>query len=133
MKSYNCTLLIDDDDINNYITKSLIQKTIITNGIQTVPNGLEALKFIVNYDPDFNTCPELIFLDINMPVMDGLEFLDSFSKLTFLNKDKVTIIMLAGNFNEENIEKCKSLGIEYFLDKPLTTEKVNLLIEDLAK
>ncbi|MFN6945237.1 MAG: response regulator [Cytophagaceae bacterium] len=132
MKDFNCTLLVDDDEVCNYITKTLLQKTIITNGIQTVSNGLEALKFIVNYDPDFNTCPELIFVDINMPVMDGIEFLDSFTKLEFLNKNKVKIVMLASTYNEDDIEKCKALGIKFFLHKPLTEEKLNQLVEDIS-
>ncbi|WMJ75472.1 response regulator [Cytophagaceae bacterium ABcell3] len=132
MKDFNCTLLIDDDEVCNYVSKRLLEKTIITNGIQTVSNGLEALRFIVNYDPDFNTCPELIFVDINMPVMGGIEFLDSFTRLEFLNKEKVIIVMLASVYNEEDIDHCKELGIKHFLVKPLTEEKVGQLIEEIS-
>jgi CheY-like chemotaxis protein len=107
MENINCTLLIDDDEVSNYLSKSLLAKFMISNGIQTVSSGMEALQFIVNYDPDLNSCPELIFLDINMPVMSGFEFLDSFRQLTFLNKDKVKIVMLTNSYNEDDVVRCQ--------------------------
>lgn len=124
-------MLIEDDKINAVLSKRLLEKFLITNGIFIVSNGEEALKFIVNYDPDFNTCPELIFLDIDMPVMDGFSFLESFEELSFLNKEKVQIVMLTNSSRPEDIERCKDMGIKYFLNKPLTEEKVKNLLEEI--
>ncbi len=132
MARFNSTLLIDDDTITNHLSKRLLEKFNIANGIFTVPNGEEALKFIVNYDPDFNSCPELIFLDINMPVMDGFRFLDMYKDLIFLNKDNVIIVMLTNSASETDIRKCKSFGVEYFLNKPLTEQKLNELFEKIS-
>lgn len=131
MKSFNSTMLIEDDAVNALISKRLLEKFLITNGIFIVPNGEEALKFIVNYDPDFNTCPELIFLDIDMPIMDGFSFLESFEELSFLNKEKVEIIMLTNSSRSEDIKQCKELGVKHFLNKPLTEEKILQLLEKL--
>lgn len=124
-------MLIDDDRVNNLVAKRLLEKFIITNGIFMVPNGEEALKFIVNYDPDFNTCPELIFLDIEMPVMDGYSFLESFEDLSFLNKDKVNIVMLTNTSDPEAIERCRKMGARFFITKPLTEDKVIHLLEQI--
>ncbi|HEY8401490.1 MAG TPA: response regulator [Cytophagaceae bacterium] len=132
MEKFNSTLLIDDDSITNHLSKRLLEKFSIANGIYTVENGEEALKFIVNYDPDFNTCPELIFLDLNMPVMDGLTFLDIYQGLTYLNKDKVVIVMLTNSQDEKVINKCREYGVKYFLNKPLTEQKLNQLFEEIA-
>lgn len=133
MKSFNSTMLIEDDTVNAVLSKRLLEKFLITNGIFIVSNGEEALKFIVNYDPDFNTCPELIFLDIEMPIMDGFSFLESFDELSFLNKEKVQIVMLTNSSREEDVRRCKELGVKYFLNKPLTEDKVLNLLEDLNK
>jgi CheY-like chemotaxis protein len=130
MKSFNSTMLIEDDKINAVLSKRLLEKFLITNGIFIVPNGEEALKFIVNYDPDFNTCPELIFLDIDMPIMDGFSFLESFEELSFLNKDTVQIVMLTNSSKPEDIQHCKDLGIRHFLNKPLTEDKIKKLLDE---
>jgi CheY-like chemotaxis protein len=132
MEDINCTLLIDDDEVSNYLSKSLLAKFRISNGIQTVSSGMEALQFIVNYDPDLNSCPELIFLDINMPVMSGFEFLDSFSQLTFLNKEKVKIVMLTNSYNEDDVVRCKEYGVLQYVNKPLTDQKIKDLIEKIS-
>jgi CheY-like chemotaxis protein len=132
MENINCTLLIDDDEVSNYLSKSLLAKFMISNGIQTVSSGMEALQFIVNYDPDLNSCPELIFLDINMPVMSGFEFLDSFRQLTFLNKENVRIVMLTNSYNEDDVEKCKEYGVLQYVNKPLTDQKIKDLIEKIS-
>jgi len=126
-------MLIEDDTINATLSKRLLERFLITNGIFIVPNGEEALKFIVNYDPDFNTCPELIFLDIDMPVMDGYSFLESFEELTFLNKEKVQIVMLTNSNRPEDVTRCKEYGVKFFLNKPLTEDKVKNLLEALNK
>ncbi len=132
MEKFNCTLLIDDDTVTNHLSKRLLEKFNIANGIFTVPNGEEALKFIVNYDPDFNSCPELMFLDINMPVMDGFRFLDMYKDLVYLNKENVIIVMLTNSASEEDIKKCKSYGVKFFLNKPLTEQKLNELLEQIS-
>ena len=131
MNRFNSCLLIDDDTITNFLSKKLIEKYNIANGIYTVQNGEEALKFIVNYDPDFNSCPELIFLDINMPVMDGFQFLDIYKDLTFLNKEKVVLIMLTNSNKQEDIDKCMSYAVSHVLQKPLTEEKFTQLLENI--
>lgn len=131
MSLFNSCLLIDDDTVTNYLSKRLIEKFHIANGIYTVPNGEEALKFIVNYDPDFNSCPELIFLDINMPVMDGFQFLDIYKDLTFLNKEKVIIVMLTNSVREEDIQKCREFSINHILQKPLTEQKMTELLDEI--
>jgi CheY-like chemotaxis protein len=133
MKSFNSTMLIEDDTVVAMLSKRLLEKFLITNGIYIVPNGEEALKFIVNYDPDFNTCPELIFLDIDMPVMDGFSFLESFEELIFLNKDRVQIVMLTNSSRPEDVQRCKEFGVRFFLNKPLTEEKILGLMEDINK
>ncbi|MGQ7945563.1 response regulator [Flavobacterium sp. WC2509] len=92
MKKLNSVLLIDDDKAINFITKMLIKKAKITDHVETTLNGQEALDYLTNsgkYKKADGIYPQpmLIFLDINMPNMNGWEFAEAFSKLDSNQKE----------------------------------------------
>ncbi|MFN6945615.1 MAG: response regulator [Cytophagaceae bacterium] len=126
MTKINTVLLVDDDEINNFINGRLLNSLDIAQDVRIVKNGQEALKFIGNKcrTEDNKICPELILLDQNMPVMDGVEFLEEFNKLDFSNKDDVVIIMLSAASEPADKSKIETLGISGFMIKPLTKESV---------
>ncbi|HXA00607.1 MAG TPA: response regulator [Cytophagaceae bacterium] len=127
----SCVLLIDDDSINNFLNERLLKKLQISNAVKTALNGAEGLKYIDQHCAiDGGCCPELVFLDINMPVMDGFEFIRNFRKLDFYNKDKMTVAILTTSRNEKDIEAMKHLGAYHFVNKPLTAEKVKKVLTD---
>src|SRR4051794_424956 len=105
MKNINRTLLIDDDRITNFINERLIKKLNITNEINVAFNGAEALEIIHKSCQGNKVCHELIFLDINMPVMDGFDFLAEFNKLKFQNKDQIKIVMLSTSSSPKDMER----------------------------
>ncbi len=85
LKGLNCILLVDDDDVSNYLNKLLIEKSGIDVDVEVALNGLTALEYLTSTG-QFNgnavfPRPELILLDINMPRMNGWEFLDEYEKL----------------------------------------------------
>jgi CheY-like chemotaxis protein len=114
-------LLIDDDAINNFINVNLLRTLSISDDIQTALNGEEGLKYIMQC-PSEKT-PSLIFLDINMPVMNGFEFLERYNEISFENKDKVKVVMLSTSSNQDDLNKVNSLGLK-LINKPLTQEKI---------
>lgn len=124
MNKLNSILLIDDDQINNFINKRIIKKLGITEEIKVAMNGEEALYQIKNYCNETGHCPELIFLDINMPVMNGFEFLSEFHNLPLENKKDVKIIVLTTSTNPIDMQKLKEYSIKGFLNKPLTEKKI---------
>lgn len=71
MKKLNCVLLVDDDITTNFLNESLIEEMDIAKQIMVAQNGKEALELIERYFNEESSCPQLILLDINMPVMDG--------------------------------------------------------------
>ena len=73
----NCILLVDDDEATNFINTALLKKAKVTNRIEVALNGLEALDYLQTHMHENRRqyFPEIIFLDINMPVMDGWEFI----------------------------------------------------------
>ena len=125
MKKLREILLIDDDPINNFINKRLLDKLSIADSVKIARNGNEALEYIKSGClPDELICPEFIILDNNMPVMDGIEFLETLNKEDFINRDEVIILALVASAKEEEIEKFKELGVQEFTFKPLSEETV---------
>lgn len=127
----NKILLIDDDKINNFLNERLFSKLNIFETIRIFLEGASAFEYLKEEFEKGNDSPELILVDINMPVMNGFEFLENYNKLPFKNKDKVTLIGLTTSLRSADIEKLKSLHCKYTLNKPLSKDSVNTLIEDL--
>src|SRR4051794_24668996 len=94
-------LLVDDDDISNALSKRVISRTGLAENISVATNGQDALDYILSPHKSF---PELIFLDISMPVMDGFQFLKKFSKSKTEAKEITRIIILSSLFNRDEIK-----------------------------
>ncbi len=124
-KKLNCILLIDDDEVNNFINENILRKLNVAEEIKVVKNGLEALQFITTYN-DVGVSPELILLDLHMPVMDGFEFMSSFNQLDLINKHKIEIAVLTSSENPNDLRLAKSLGIKHYLMKPFKADTVEM-------
>jgi CheY-like chemotaxis protein len=125
MSKIACTLLIDDDLINNFINERLIKSTGISREVKSVSNGKLALQYVEEYRLLHKNCsPELILLDINMPVMDGFEFLNAFRQLLFANQSRIRIAILSTSSHQRDLNNAKAHGIQFFINKPLTREKI---------
>ncbi len=126
MKKLNCVLLVDDDEPTNFLNKLTLKKTGAVEKIVTAFDGQEALDYIEKHQN--SNLPELIFLDINMPLMNGWEFLEEYQSLHFDKKPPV-IIMLTTSVNPDDEEKSKKYpSITGFMHKPLKVEEILDLI-----
>jgi CheY-like chemotaxis protein len=128
MIKLNAVLLVDDDVINNFINARLIRKSELCDDLHIATNGKEAITYLISKLEKQESCPELILLDINMPVMDGFEFVEAFRKLNFVNQNKVVIVMLTTSSNPKDLEKVESLKIGDYINKPLTEEKLKSVV-----
>lgn len=121
-------LFIDDDPITLMLCKMVISKASFSNEIITAKNGEEALHYFdslmtTNADNEIKEQPQLIFLDLNMPVMGGWEFLDSFSTETYSEYNTTKVIILSSTIDPEDIIKSKKYPmILDFLSKPISKE-----------
>lgn len=117
-------LLVDDDKICNFITEATLNRLGVAEEIRAVLNGKEALEYINHELTGNRILPDIILLDLNMPLMNGFQFIESFKELDFPKKDKVKIVVLTSSENPEDIVKVKKLGINYYLTKPINESKL---------
>lgn len=117
-RKLECILLIDDDHEDCFFHQLVINKMEITNSIQVAENGLEALKFLRQ---EGQVIPELIFLDINMPKMNGWEFLEEYKHLDPKQKARITILMLTTSANPADLKRAQEMeDVTGYKTKPLS-------------
>ena|SRR5581483_671192 len=123
----NCILLVDDDEPTNFLNRMAVEELDCVDYIRVIPSAREALDFLhcagSKPDPKNDECPkpEIIFLDINMPAMDGWEFLENYEAMPDTNKNSVIVIMLTTSFNPEDELKARKIpSVKEFRNKPLT-------------
>ncbi len=129
IKKLKRILLIDDSSADNFIHQRYIEKANVTESIVIKQNGEEALEYLktVLTDNQFPQ-PELIFLDINMPVMDGWEFLEKYQELMAEQKARIILTMLTTSTASRDRERARQYPhLTEFIEKPLT-DKILLAI-----
>jgi CheY-like chemotaxis protein len=130
----NCILLIDDDEATNFLNKMLIESVCCTKHIEVAQSGMAAIAYLFHplnktYMSSNSGLPDLMFLDINMPAMNGWEFLEQFNKLHAGNKRKIITVMLTTSINPDDNQKANEIPhISAYETKPLNAEKLNAIL-----
>jgi CheY-like chemotaxis protein len=120
-------LCVDDDPITLMLCKKVIIKASFSKETITSQNGEEALNFFnklkdTNTESELKIHPQLIFLDLNMPVMGGWEFLDIFNTDNYSEFKNIKVVVLSSTIDPEDLQKAKSYPMVIdFLSKPITT------------
>jgi CheY-like chemotaxis protein len=135
MKPLDLILLIDDDETTNYLNHRLLTKMNVANRVDIVTNGEEALTYLQEVckttNPDDSNCPDLMFVDIKMPVMDGFEFLDEYEKAALELKKNTVVMMLTSSASFYDLERLKKYKeVERHVSKPLTEPDVRELLRE---
>lgn len=131
MSKLACVLLVDDDEIANFIHQSFLEEENVADHILTAENGREALQLIQEGKVYANGKPALILLDINMPVMNGHEFLDAFSQLDIEKKQHYKVVVLSSSGNTADIEKAYQKGADDYINKPLEKNRISIILDKL--
>jgi CheY-like chemotaxis protein len=125
--------LIDDDKIFQLTASKTIKAMQITDNVLQFENGEEALQFLKHNQSDINNLPDYIFLDINMPFVDGWMFLEDFEKLKSCLVKPVTIYMVSSSIDPRDVNRAKSnSNVCDYVVKPVTPEKFVQLLKPAA-
>lgn len=128
MKAFDLVYIIEDDWITSTVAELLIKKNRNFGRVRRYANGqlaFDALRQVAGYTAEI---PDLILLDLNMPVMDGWEFLDAFSALV-LHK-RVRVCVLTSSIHPDDIEKSKTYKeVEGYFPKPLDEEILDRMVQ----
>lgn len=115
-------MLIDEDEIDNIINQKIIESNNFSEKVMVFQTGTDALDFLRTNSKIAENLPDLIFLDINMPIMDGFQFLEEFEKLDSPILDKSKIIMLSSSISPRDIDRAASNRfVKKYLNKPLNS------------
>ncbi len=128
-QSYYAVMLIDDNEIDNLINQKMIEAASIAEHIYTHTGARSAIEFLRNLEKldkeTKNVMPEVIFLDIDMPLMDGFQFLDEFEKLSEETKKKCKVVMLTSSINPQDVNKSKRYSyVKKYINKPLSQDNL---------
>jgi CheY-like chemotaxis protein len=134
MKPINLVALIDDDEIERFIGSKVIESTNLVNRIKTFSNGEEAINFLKSNSKTPDLLPEIILLDLNMPIMDGFEFLQKYIMLEPKLGKKITIYVVSSSISKSDIERINQISeVTDYIIKPITKEKFEKIAHALIE
>jgi CheY-like chemotaxis protein len=118
---YTTAMLIDDNSLDNFINKKLIETNEFAENVITFQESTEAMEFLKSSSKD--KWPDVIFLDIMMPQMDGFQFLEAFEKLPEDQRIQMKVVMLSTSESFKDLNRAnKNPYVRKFLNKPLTLQ-----------
>ncbi len=117
-------LLVDDNRTTIGLNKLLIQKVDSSAELLTAPDGKAALQILNDCVKNSGKFPDIILVDLKMPVMDGLEFYKHFRNSFTRQAAETKVVMLTTSLNAEDLQHATNAGILHYLNKPLTTQKL---------
>jgi CheY-like chemotaxis protein len=134
MKKLNCILLVEDNPLTILLSEKLIEALDITEHLQVAQNGKAALEYLNRKTRLFSAkppVPDIILLDLNMPVMDGWQFLNAFERLPQDGAGAIPVVVLSTSPNPDDISRAKAYkSVVDYKHKPLTQEMIDALIAD---
>ncbi len=124
--------IIDDDDIYKFTVVKTLELLEFEKNIKVFADGEEALEFLVENLNKDNELPDVIFLDINMPIMDGYQFMEEYVKIKSKLGKKTVIYMVSSSVDPVDIEKAKRISdISDYIIKPIEPGKLKSIMEKL--
>lgn len=127
----NRLLVVDDDNINMFIVRKIIEKSGFEIDLVFKSNGLQALDYLKDLISTDKALPNLMLTDINMPLMDGWELIDNCLNLNILGQTNTYV--LSSSVYEEDLEKIKMYpDLKGFISKPLSFEILGRLMQEIS-
>lgn len=125
-------LLVDDDDIALLHYRKMADSSGLFSSIRSATNGLTALHILNQTEEGVFPVPDVILLDLDMPVINGITFLKLLEKWNVPRKEQMSIIVMIDDLTEERRDAIRELGIKYFLTKPLSFDSFKDMVEIIS-
>ena len=126
MQKLSSILLVDDDLTTNFLNELLLESLGVAECLFTAENGEQALGVLATQTGP--AAPTLILLDVHMPGMNGIEFLEAYRLLPAAQRT-ATVIMLTTSVAASDLARLQELNIAGLVSKPLTREKVDEILQ----
>lgn len=129
MHKIDNVVLIDDDAISNFLTAIVLKREQVTQKINIFQDGYNALEWLQEKSHENKSQPNLILLDLNMPAMDGFEFLTAYRELGGIYNNSVVVVLTTSD-SVEDYERLKEFPeVEVYLNKPLTEDNLSYIMD----
>jgi CheY-like chemotaxis protein len=123
--------IVDDDIIFQFTLTRVINSNKQAEGIITFSDGEKAIQYLIDNKATNENIPDIIFLDSNMPIMDGWQFIEEYASIKTEIKKKVVIVMWSSSVNPINIERASKISeISKYIIKPMKLEEVKIVFDD---
>ena len=124
--------LVDDDEVFVFLTTRMLEKYKLVDLIKIFDNGYDALVFIKENVDNIDALPDIILLDLSMPIMDGWQFLAEYVKINPKIGKKITIYICSSSISPDDVNRAKVINaVSDFIIKPMTKEKLVEMIKNL--
>jgi len=131
MSKVKNTCIIDDDPIFVYGTMRLMKEVDFSENILVYENGQDAIDGLNQMTTEGKDLPSVIFLDLNMPIMNGWEFLEDFVKIPNNNREKVTIYIISSSVDPKDLERVKNYNVvNNYILKPISPEDLKSILHE---
>jgi CheY-like chemotaxis protein len=125
--------LVDDDKVFQLIASRTIKATQLTNKILQFTNGMEAIEYLLINAENIDVLPDILFLDINMPIVDGWMFMEDYINLKHRVKKIIRIYMVSSSIDPRDVERARSMtDIREYVIKPISQDKFAEMISNVA-
>lgn len=121
-------LIVDDDTICQFIHRRVLEFSACCASAVSALNGIEAVNALTRAAAGYAPVPDIILLDLQMPLMNGLEFLKAFRDLEGIDKERIAVVLLSSSESAEDRRQATAMGVWHCLSKPFTHEKLDALI-----
>lgn len=127
-------MLVDDNEVDNIINEKILSKNGLSEVVYTHSSAKSALEFIKNIeklgDAAFQCAPDIILLDLNMPLMDGFQFLKEYKKVSSIIKDKCKVYAFSCSKNPNDVKRAEDdENIQGFINKPLSKSSLDMIAQ----
>lgn len=118
-------LLVDDDKICNFLNEKVIHQLGFARQISKASNGKEAIEWL---QAENTHLPDVIFLDLNMPIMNGFQFMEAFGEMDIPNKENITIVVVTSSIDPRDVQKASNMGVNHYLQKPISAHDIKTVL-----